>query len=355
VSDDRDSASLTRVQEVSESPAPDGAEPFALPLDFSGTRLVQLMPEDGLPADPSTLAALLIEHSFGDAVVLLPSATAARRVMLETVRGHHRIAGRPKRRHLLVCAGPEPLPPEFAGDAEVSSVPEEIGVIRAEIGPRTAGILVAPVRLAGGIELLPGAFLAELRESADEYGLALVFDETDGGLGRTGMAFAHEWTGVTPDLMLLGEGAGVPLAALVLTSKVARGLPGSLPQVSPDALVGAAPVIGAALASGFEARVQSLGWLLEDRLASLRYRRPDLFTGLVGTGLMQGLVCAAPAEDLARRLAAEGLLVRAAGDVLAFLPPLNVGEAQIIAAADRLDEVVAAMEAAPAGSACVVT
>lgn len=77
--DDRDSASPTRVQELSESPAADGTEPLVLPLDFSGTCLVPLTPEDGLPADPSTLAALLVAHSFGDAALLLPSATAARR------------------------------------------------------------------------------------------------------------------------------------------------------------------------------------------------------------------------------------------------------------------------------------
>lgn len=332
------------------APPPPGDEPPVLPLDFSGVGLVHPAdPADG-PADPEALSALLVEHCFGDVAALLPSTASARRVMLETIRAHHRIAGRPKRRHLLVCAGPDgaPVPAEFAGDAEVSAVPHDIGAIRAEIGPRTAGILVSPVQLAAGIEMLPGSFLADLRESADEYGLVLVFDETDGGLGRTGMAFAHEWTGVTPDLMLVGEGAGLPLAALVMTQKVSRGLPRPLPPVDDAALAEAARVVGTALAPGFEARIQGLGWMLEDRLATLRYKRPDLFCDLVGTGLVQGLVCTAPADGLAARLAEAGLLVRAFGNVLAFLPQLTAEEADIAAAGEALEQVVAELEAASA-------
>ncbi|MFG1318463.1 aminotransferase class III-fold pyridoxal phosphate-dependent enzyme [Xanthobacter autotrophicus] len=322
------------------------------PIDFSGACLIAKSepahePADPAPApDPAALADLLVTHSFGDTAVLLPSAATVRRVILDTLRAQHRIAGRPKRRELLVCAGDALLPPEFAGDAEVSRMPDEIGAIRAAVGPKTAGLFVAPVRLAAGIELLPGSFLAELREAADEYGLALIFDEADAGLGRTGMAFAHEWTGVTPDLMLVGEGAGLPLAALVLTAKWARGLPASLPVVGEEALATAGAVLETAFAPGFEGRIQGLGWLLEDRLATLRYRRADLFSALVGTGLAQGLVCAVPAEDLAGRLAGAGLITRPIGPVLAILPPLTVTEAEISAAADILERVVAELEPA---------
>lgn len=322
------------------------------PLDFSGACLVappapaQTQAEPAPTPDAAALADLLVAHSFGDTAALLPSAAIARRVILDTIRAQHRISGRPKRRDLLVCAGDAPLPPEFAGDAEVSRMPDEIGAIRAAVGPKTAGLFVAPVRLAAGIEMLPGSFLAELREAADEYGLALIFDETAAGLGRTGMAFAHEWTGVTPDLMLVGEGAGLSLAALVLTAKWARGLPGALPVVAGEALASAGVVLETAFAPGFEGRVQALGWLLEDRLATLRYRRADLFSGQVGTGLAQGLVCTVPPDDLAARLAGAGLITRPLGQVLAVLPPLTVTEAEISAAADMLERVVAELEPA---------
>ncbi|MFG1371225.1 aminotransferase class III-fold pyridoxal phosphate-dependent enzyme [Xanthobacter oligotrophicus] len=340
------------MSEPAPEPPGESGETSLAPFDFSGACLIAKPgpaqePSETAPApDAAAFADLLVAHSFGETAVLLPSAATVRRVILDTIRAQHRIAGRPKRRELLVCAGDAPLPPEFAGDAEVSRMPDEIGAVRAAIGPKTGGLFVAPVRLAAGIEMLPGSFLAELREAADEYGLALIFDETDAGLGRTGMAFAHEWTGVTPDLMLVGEGAGLPLAALVLTAKWARGLPSSLPVVGPDELAEAACVLETAFAPGFEGRFQALGWLLEDRLATLRYRRADLFSGLVGTGLMQGLVCTVPAADLAARLAEAGLVTRPLGPVLAFLPPLTVEEAQIAAAADILERVVAELEPA---------
>lgn len=196
------------------------------PLDGSGGVLMAAAPEapDAVPED------LLVGHSFGDVALLLPSASSARCLLLETIRARHRAAGRPRRRRLLVCTDGADLPAEFAGDVDVEVVPEEAGAIRAAIGPQTAGLFIAPVRVSDGLRMSSGALLVELREMADEYGMALIFDETEAGLGRTGMAFSHEWTGVTPDLMLVGEGAGLPVAALVLTAKYAarcrrRGLP----------------------------------------------------------------------------------------------------------------------------------
>ena len=102
-------------------------------------------------------------------------------------------------------------------------------------------------------------------------------------------------------------------------------------------------MLSAAFAPGFEARVQELGWKLEDRLATLRWRRLDLFSDTAGTGLVQGLVCAGPAPPLAEALAGQGLLVRPVGNVLALLPPLTVTEAEIATAGDILDAVVAAI------------
>lgn len=333
-----------------EAETDDGSVEAPRVLDFSGSRLLDPLPE--FPADvepPEAPEALLVSHCFGEAAHLLPADDVAMRFALEAIRAHHRIAGRPKRRHLLVCLGAgEHLPPALATDAEVSHVPDDIGAIRAEIGPRTAGILVSPVRLSSGLEMLPGSFLADLREAADEYGIVLAFDETDGGLGRTGMAFAHEWTGVTPDLMLIGAEAGLGLAVLVMTAKLARALPSPVPEVAAEARATAARVVAQAFAPGFEGQVQELGWQLEDRLAALRYRHAELFEGYLGTGLMQGLVCKVPAAELADRLSAVGLLVRPVGNVLAVLPPLTVEAGDISAAADLLERMVAEFDAVPA-------
>lgn len=330
--------------------ADDGADLPPGGLDFSGATLVPRdagevgSPQPGArPLDEAGIVAAFIAHSSGEAVRLLPDAAAARALLLATLRAHHVAAGRPKRRELIVCTT-APLPADLARDSAVIAVPaDDADAVRAAVSPRTAGILAAPLRLPEGLVFASGSLLAGLRELADEYGLALVFDETEGGLGRTGMAFAYEWTGVAPDALLVGEGAGLPLSALVLTAKLARATPAA-PPPAPDAVAQAGAVVAHAFAPDFEGRVQSLGWMLEDRLASLRWRRPDLFPHQLGQGLVQGLACVdeALAHDLAARLLVAGLRGRVCGPVLAFLPPLTVTEAEIAAAGEILEAVVTA-------------
>ena len=153
------------------------------------------------------LCAKIAPVSFGDRVFLLHSEAEAWRYAVETMRRHHRIVGRPKRRRLIVCAGVSDgaggLPHGLEDDGEVILLQtDDPGAMATEIDNKTAGILIAPVRTKTGFEVVPGELLARLRETADEYGLILAFDESFCGLGRSGMLWAHEWTGVTPDVMV---------------------------------------------------------------------------------------------------------------------------------------------------------
>ncbi|MEP9353219.1 aminotransferase class III-fold pyridoxal phosphate-dependent enzyme [Xanthobacter sp. KR7-65] len=324
------------------------AEPIGF-LDFSGALLAapeRILPLQGDEPAAAQGAALLTAHSFGDAARLLADEGAAWRAALHAVRAHHQAAGRPKRRELLVVTDDPRLPPALAGDAAVVRVPEAEGALAAAIGPKTAGVVLTPVRFSAGRDVASGATLSEARSLADEYGIALLFDESEAGLGRTGMAFAHEWRGVTPDLMLLSGVDGAAATALVATDRFARRLPADPPAPRDDVAAAALGVLATAFAPGFEARVQELGWQLEDRLAALRWRRPDLFRDTLGAGLVQGLLCTGPAEPLKALLAEAGLGVAAFGDILAIRPPLTVEAAEIAAAADRLDAVVAALEPA---------
>lgn len=334
---------------------PDDAAAVAVPvLDFSGAvrfdpaRIMEgeVGEGEGIPTS-ARCAALLTQHSFGDVARFFRDRATAWRGAVETIRLHHRTAGRPKRREIVVVSDDPRLPPALAQDAGARRIPEDEAAIEAAMGPNVAALLLAPAAIDAGLRFLPGFLLAAARQAADEYGVVLMFDETDAGLGRTGMAFAHEWRGVAPDVMVIdglpgkveeGEGA----SALVLSARLARSLPSGL-LLGEDAAAGLLPVLATAFAPGFETRVQEIGWKLEDRLATLRWRRPDLFTDTTGTGLVQGLVCAGPAAPLAEALAAQGLLARPLGNVLAMLPPLTVTEAEIAAAGDILDTVVAAI------------
>lgn len=336
-----------------EAPPDDSAAVLAPVLDFSGAvrfdpaRIMEgeVGEGEGAPAS-ARCAALLTDHSFGDVARFFPDRPTAWRAAVETIRLHHRTTGRPKRREIIVVSDNPRLP--LAPDAGVRRIPEEEAAIEAAMGPQVAALLLSPASIDAGLRFLPGSILATARQMADEYGVVLLFDETDAGLGRTGMAFAHEWRGVAPDVMVIGDlsgGAedGEGSSALVLGARLARSLPSGLPLLDEDATAGLLSVLAAAFAPGFEARVQELGWKLEDRLATLRWRRPDLFSDTAGTGLVQGLVCAGPAPPLAEALAGQGLLVRPVGNVLALLPPLTVTETEIAAAGDILDAVAATL------------
>ncbi|MFG1478930.1 aminotransferase class III-fold pyridoxal phosphate-dependent enzyme [Xanthobacter sp. V4C-4] len=320
-------------------------------IDFSGP--LQPLPEPPVAAAPvapdlsgaERLAERLCATSFADRAVLCPDPAQAGRFALETLRAFHQVAGRPKRTRLIHCAGPyaAPLPLGLAGDAGIDTLAtDDPEAIIGAITPKTAGILLAPVRADSPLEVLPGGLLAALREAADAYGIVLAYDESACGLGRTGMMWAHEWTGASPDLMIVGAGlAGpAPLSAVLTTAKVARGAR-RLPPVDAAALAAGHARLDRLTAPGFEAQVQARGWMLEDRLALLAHQHRAVFTGTVGLGLMQGLACVDDAAPLAAKAAAEGLLTRPLGRVLGLFPALDVSEEEIDAAAAILARIAA--------------
>jgi len=358
------SASSDSANEPNDLIANDGFV-AASPLDFSGSSLgfpeksagsAQLTDEPSrapeLALDAADLSDALcakIAHvSFGDRVFLFPSEAEAWRYAVETIRRHHRIVGRPKRRRLIVCAGASDgagvSPPGLDGDAEVILLQtDDPSALAAEIDNKTAGIVIAPVRTKAGFELVPGELLVRLRETADEYGLVLAYDESFCGLGRSGMLWAHEWTGAPPDMMvaLHRHGDAPPLAALVVTQRLARGAPGRPLLVDRAALLTGRALVDALAAPGLLERVQNRSWRLEDRLTELFYKRRGAFTGLGGIGLMQGLACSGEAEPMRAMLAERGLLTRAMGSFLGLFPRLTVEESEIDAAVSIIDAVCA--------------
>src|SRR4029079_14750654 len=90
----------------------------------------------------------------------------------------------------------------------------------------TAGILIEPIQGEGGLRPVPPKKLKRRREICDEHGLLLLLDEVQTGIGRTGKLFAHEWAGVTPDIMAIakGIGGGFPVGACLATAEAAVGM-----------------------------------------------------------------------------------------------------------------------------------
>ena len=216
--------------------------------------------------------------------------------------------------------------------------------LRAAITPETGTILIEPVQGEGGMRAASDDYLKGLRTIADEFGLLLFFDEVQCGMGRTGKLFAHEWSGVKPDIVATAKalGGGFPIGACLATAKVAAafgpGMHGSTFGGNPLAMAVGNAVLDVMLADGFFPRVERMANLLRDRLTALGRRYPKLLGELRGCGLMIGIKCAASNTELMTRLRDAGLLTVTAGDnVLRLLPPLIVGETEI-------DEALGAVE-----------
>jgi len=218
--------------------------------------------------------------------------------------------------------------------------------LRAAITPETGAILIEPVQGEGGLRAASDDYLRGLRTIADEFGLLLIFDEVQCGMGRTGKLFAHEWSGVKPDIVATAKalGGGFPIGACLATAKVAAafgpGSHGSTFGGNPLAVAVGNAVLDVMLADGFLPRVERMSKLLRDRLEALGKRYPKVLGELRGRGLLIGIKCAAPNTEVQNRLRDAGLLTVTAGDnVLRILPPLIVGEAEIAEAADIIETV----------------
>ena len=216
--------------------------------------------------------------------------------------------------------------------------------IQAAISENTAAILIEPVQGEGGIRPVPTQCLVGLRELCDEHGILLIFDEVQCGMGRTGKLFAHEWSGITPDIMMVakGIGGGFPLGAVLATETAASGMTagthGSTYGGNPLACAVGNAVMDIVNTPQFLDAVNARAGIFRQALQSLIDTNPDIFESQRGMGLMIGLKCRAPNIDVVNACYKQGLLTVPAGDnVLRLLPPLNIDKTDIHTAIDLLD------------------
>jgi acetylornithine/N-succinyldiaminopimelate aminotransferase len=201
--------------------------------------------------------------------------------------------------------------------------------------------------------VVPDQCLQGLRDLCDATGTLLIFDEVQCGMGRTGRLFAHEWAGVTPDIMMVakGIGGGFPLGAVLATEHAASGMTagthGSTYGGNPLGCAVGAKVVELISDPAFLAEVARKGALMRQGLESLVARHPTVFEAVRGEGLMLGLKCKpAPTEVVKAGYEAGVLTVAAADNVLRLLPALNIPDTDIAEALTRLDQAATALEAA---------
>ena len=217
-------------------------------------------------------------------------------------------------------------------------------VITAE---RTAAVIIEPVQGEGGVRPVPAAFLAFLRELCDSRKVALIFDEVQCGLGRTGTLFAAEQSGVVPDMFTLAKplGGGLPMGAILLNDRIAAPLaPGDHATTfggGPFVATVALDVVRAIADPDFLADVRAKGEWLGAALAALASRRPRVREAR-GRGLMWGLELNEAAAPVVAAARDRHLLVLTAGaTVIRIVPPLTVSRDELERGVAILDEVLA--------------
>ncbi len=316
------------------------------------------------------LAGLLVDQTFADTVFFTNSGTEAAELAIKMARKFHHENGQPERIEIIAfegafhgrstgaiaAAGSEkmvkgfgPLMPGFVhlkwGDHDA---------LRAAISANTCAVMIEPVQGEGGIRPVPDQCLKGLRDICDATGTLLIFDEVQCGMGRTGRLFAHEWAGVTPDIMMVakGIGGGFPLGALLATEHAARGMVagthGSTYGGNPLGCAVGAKVVEIISDPAFLSEVTRKGALFRQGLEALVAAHPEKLAAVRGEGLMLGLKCRASNADFVRAGYAAGVLMVAAADnVVRLLPPLNIPDADIAEALTRLDAAAGLTPTAP--------
>ena len=308
------------------------------------------------------LAKRLIDLTFADTMFFCNSGAEALECSIKMARKYHHANGQPERNTILTFEGAfhgRTLATLAAGGQEkyLEGFEPRIGgfvqlpfgdhpALQAAINPSIAAILIEPVQGEGGIRPVPTQCLKGLRELCDQHGILLIFDEVQCGIGRTGKLFAHEWAGITPDIMAVakGIGGGFPLGACMATESAAKGMTatthGSTFGGNPLATAVGNAVLDVVTANGFLDNVSKQALLLKQRLASLKDLYPTVIEEVRGSGLMIGIKCKVPNTAFQAAALAEHLLVIGAGDnVVRLLPPLIIAEADVNEAMAKLENV----------------
>ena len=269
------------------------------------------------------LADQLVDNSFADTVFFTNSGTESCELAVKMARKYWYDKGQPEKVEIITfdgafhgrssagiaAAGTEkmtkgfgPLLPGFVhltfGDMD--------GLTDA-ITDKTAAILIEPVQGEGGIRPVPDAEMKALRQICDDAGILLILDEVQCGVGRTGKLFAHEWAGITPDIMMVakGIGGGFPLGAVLATEEAASGMTagthGSTYGGNPLACAVGSAVMAQVCTPEFLQTVNARAGQMRQALEGLVAAHPDVFDSVRGTGLMLGITAAGIAGAGLRR------------------------------------------------------
>ena len=309
------------------------------------------------------LAQALCEHSFADKVFFCNSGAEANEAAIKLARRYAKLRWGPDR-YEIVCMrdsfhgrtmatltatgqekhqrGFEPLLPGF------KHIPfNDLRAAEQAIDSRTCAVLVEPIQGEGGVRVPDDDYLPALRQLCSDRDVLLMLDEVQTGMGRTGRLFAYEHWGIEPDVMTLAKalGGGLPIGAMLAREEVASAfVPGSHASTfggSPFITAAALAALTAIIEERLPQRAAKIGAYFLGRLRELVQRYPYAKEAR-GKGLILALELAVPAKPIVDRCLQLGLLILTAGDqILRFVPPLIIGEAEVDEALAILDQALA--------------
>ncbi len=315
------------------------------------------------------LATALTDASFADVCFFTNSGSEAVECALKTARKYHSANGEPERIDVIGFDGSFHGRTYAAINAAGNSAyvdgfgPHLPGYVHLRFGdhdalkeavarPTTAAVIIEPVQGEGGARAVPDVCLRGLRALCDEYGVLLIYDEVQCGLGRTGKLFAYEWSGAEPDIMALAKalGGGFPVGACLATATAAKGMTvgahGSTYGGNPLAMAVGLAALEELRSEALLDNVRQVAGYFTQQLEGLKDRFPDVIVDVRGRGLLIGVKLATNNRAFMQLARDARLLVAGGGDnCVRLLPPLVITQAEAREAMGKLE---AACEAAHA-------
>ncbi|MDW7672369.1 MAG: aspartate aminotransferase family protein [Bacillota bacterium] len=307
------------------------------------------------------LAKLLTENSFGDKVFFANSGTEANEGAIKLARKYAFTHYGPEKYEIIAMTGSfhgrslatlsvtnndaykvglEPLPKGFT----FTPFNDE-AVLERAITPNTCAIMLEPLQGEGGITPATPSFMKKVRALADQHNLLMIVDEIQCGFGRTGTLFAYEQYDVIPDIMSLAKSmaGGFPIGAIVATDQVASawkpGDHGTTFGGNPLACAAGAAVVAEIINTGIKDKAAAGGAYFLEKLEKL-VDKYAFIKRTKGKGLMVGLELDFPGAGVVTSAFEKGLIINCtAGNILRFVPPMNITKEELDFCVKVLDEV----------------
>lgn len=318
------------------------------------------------------LARRLVEHSFADQVFLANSGAEANEAALKLARKHARDHFGAAKHQIIACTdsfhgrtlftvsvgGQPKYSQDFAPlPAGISHIPfNDTAALEAAVSEHTCAVIIEPIQGESGVLPADAEFLAAARRLCDRFQAALIFDEVQTGIGRTGPLFAYQLYGIEPDILTSAKalGSGIPIGAMLARSHYAQ----SFTPGSHGSTFGGNPLACAVACRAFDlinseatrANVAAQSSRLRQKLAELN-QDETYFAQIRGQGLLLGAVLTGAyqnrAADIVQAALSHGLMLLQAGsNVIRFAPSLLLNDQDLNEGCERLHAALSSLKAA---------